>query len=530
MKIIELPDDRDQSEYAVEFRRRMREWGINRYRPLRGPKYNEQYEFHQNPATIRNILGSNRSGKTQVPLAEAAAMCLGPPYPFWWGWGDRTPEPPCSCWIVIPQFMDDPIADDARIKKLYIGEEGSDVHGNRVVRPPLIPEEMIAWRTQDYYNVRLINGSTITFKASTQTAINLASTNVDLIIFDEPTKRSHFNEAVARLLALPGSRIIHCCTDTTLKTKYIDDLMKNPKVATFHYTTDKNPYKNKDHAEEVAGYMDEQERKVRIGGARFAHTLLVYPNVFRWVDEDGKELVDSQGRTSNWVAPFKPPPHWTRYVIHDPGRSNPAACVWFAVDEHQNKYAYKMRYWKKPPASLTILMKGIVETNAGEHIDFYYIDPKAAKQPREVEEYYVKGHRLIDMYRKVGKRFGIYWRLGSSNLERAWKLERVAFCSAHLDPRDDSYPMLWIFDTAEMEPLREEFRRYRMATSKDPEKNQPETTHDADNHAIYCVEAACVMPIRYIPRESIATDYMDHLNNFMLGGVPENYGNVSGRA
>jgi hypothetical protein len=530
VKIIELPDEGDQSEYATEFRRRLREWGINRYRPLRGPIHNDQWGFHQDPSTVRNILGSNRSGKTQVPLVEAAAMTLGPPYPFWWGWGDRTPKCPCSCWIIIPQFMDDPIADDARIKKLYIGEEGSDIHGNRVIRPPLIPQEMIAWHTQDYYNVRLINGSTITFKASTQTTINLASTNVDLIIFDEPTKRGHFNEAMARLLALPGSRLIHCCTDTTLKTKYIDDLMAKPGVPTFHFTTDKNPYRNIAHSAEIASYMDEEERKVRIGGARFASTLLLYPNIFRWLDEDGNSVVDKEGRTSNWISPFKPPAHWTRYVIHDNGRTNPAAAVWFAVDEQENKYAYKMRYWKQPPLTLRVLMQDMLDTNAGEHIDFWYIDPKAAKQAREVEEFYVRGNRLIDMYRRVGKKLGIYWRLGPSKLENARKMARVAYCNAHLDPREDSYPMLWLFDIPEMEPLREEFKRYRKATSKDPEKNQPETTHDADNHAIYCVEAACIMPIRYIPRETIVHDYMDEVNNFMAGGLAEDYGNVRGRA
>jgi hypothetical protein len=534
VKIIELPEDGDQSEYAVEFRRRLREWGINRYRPLKGPEHNDQWGFHQNPATVRLIIGSNRSGKTQSPLAEAAALALGSPYPFWWGWHNRpqgTPDPPCTIWIIVPQFVDDPIADDARIKKLYIGEEGSDKHGNRVHRPPLIPEEMIAWRTQDYYSVRLVNGSTITFKATTQNTLNLASSNVDLIIFDEPTNRPHWNEAVARLIALPGSRIIHCCTDTTLKTKYIDDLLSKPeKIPVFHWTTDKNPYRNKAHTEEIAELMDEAERKVRLGGARFSETLLVYPSIFRWVDENGMAIVDRQGRTSNWIEPFVPPQHWTRYVIHDPGRTNPAAAVWFAVDEMGNVYAYKMHYWKKPPTSLTVLMKGMMDTNAGDRIDFWYIDPKAAKQPREVEEYYVKGYRLIDMYRKVGKKFGIYWRLGSSNLERAWKMERVSACSCYLDPREDSYPMLWLFDTPEMEPLREEFRRYRMATAKDPEKNQPETTHDADNHAIYCVEAACVMPARYFPREVLAYDYMDHMNNFMTGSAGEGYGNVSGRA
>jgi hypothetical protein len=532
MRIADLPGDDDQSELAVELRRRMNNWRIFRYRPLRGPVHNDQYGYHLDESMVRIIIGSNRSGKTEPPLADGSAMVLGPPYPFWFRWtkGFPPPKPPCSWWILVPFFNENPLAD-ARVKKLYLGEEGSDQNGNRIMKQPLIPREMIDWHTQDYTEVKLINGSSISLKSSAQQSIQLASANVDLIHIDEPTHATHWNEAIMRLAALPGARLVHCLTDTTLRTRYLDRIIDMPeKIPVFHFTTDRNPYRHQGHTSAVGELLDDEERKVRFGGMRRSQTLLVYPEVFRWIDQEGNAIV-VDGKESNWIQPFKPPNHWTRAVIHDPGRTNPAAAVWFAIDEQQNVYAYKMRYWKRPPSSLYILMKDMLETNAGDRIDFWYIDPKAAKQPREVEEYYVRGRRLIDMYRDVAKKLDptMYWRLGSSNIEGARKMERVEYCKGYLDPRDNSHPMLWMFDTPEMEPLREEFRRYRMAQAKDTSKNNPETTHDADNHAIYCMEAACVMPLRYFPREALSYNHFDKINNFMAGSKPEDYGSISGR-
>jgi hypothetical protein len=164
-------------------------------------------------------------------------------------------------------------------------------------------------------------------------------------------------------------------------------------------------------------------------------------------------------------------------------------------------------------------MKEIMEYNAGETIEAWYIDPKAGKQPQvQTEDYYIRGKRLIDLYRESSEPYGVFWRLGSPKLEGMSRMDRLAYTQAYLDPLDNVHPMMWFHDKPEMTPLKEEFRRYRLAISSDPTKNAPDTTHDADNHAIYCVEGACIMPIRYYPntiQPQTPIDSYKEVNKFM---------------
>lgn len=518
---IDIPDD--DSAASKELRRRIAHWGIYRYRPLK-PPLNDQIGFHSSLARVRLIIGSNRSGKTQCPCAEIAALVLGPPlYPYWFNW-QNPPQPPCSVWILVPFFNENPMAD-ARVRKLYLGEQASDENGSRVFRPPLIPPEMIEWHSSDFTSVRLVNGSTIDFKASSQNQLQLASTSVDFIFIDEPTRETHWNEAMVRMMALPGSRLVHSLTDTTLHTRYLSRVLSlSDKVPVFHYTTEANPYRNKAEADEVAEMLDEFEREVRIKGVRRGDTLLCYPDVFRWTDRNGVEIPNPRG-SGNWITPFKPDPAWTRYVVHDPGKNNPSAVVWFAVEPNGDIHAYKMLYWRRAPLSTDRLLREMAEKNAGEHIEGWFIDPKAGKQPViQTEDYYVRGKKTVDLYNESGEKYGITWTLGPPKLEGMSRIDRLGYLHAYLDPLDNAHPMLWIHDSPEFQPLREEFRRYRREISKDPAKNNPETTHEADNHIIYCVEAACIMPLNHWPRQNIShmrVDHLTHIDNFMSNPFAE---------
>lgn len=417
---------------------------------------------------------------------------------------------------------------DARIKKLFIGEEGSDVNGNRIIKPPLIPREMIDWHSSDWRSVKLVNGSTYDFKSSQQDSIQLASANVDFIIIDERTKQTHWDEAVARLIALPGARLVNCLTDTNLRARYLNRVMEMPEVPVFHYTTEGNPYRNKQHAEAVAKLMDERERDVRIKGYRFSDTLLCYPNVFSWVDRNGQPL-DSPCGTGNWIAPRSIPESWTRYVIHDPGKSNPAAAVWFAVEPNGDIHAYKMRYWDRPPAGIGRLMADIMETNAGDNIFKWLIDPKAAVQPIHSNYYYEHGRREIDLYQEESEKYGVFWYLGTPKLQQMKRSDRISYTHAYMDPTDKVHPMIWFHDTDNMKPLRYEFTQYRWAVSRDPDKNNPETTHSKDNNGVFCVEAACVIQISHEIQEAYSYNHFDKINGFMAGNKAEGYGIVSGR-
>jgi hypothetical protein len=483
--------------------------GLSKYVPLAPtddhPNRNNALGFHRSIALVRIIVGANRSSKTESAMADLAALAKGAPFPEWFGW-ENDPAPPLTIWLAIKQFPANPRAE-ACFKKLYFGERKL-IDGEWKWCEPFIPPEAIAENPGgDYRNVTLKNGTTIIVKSKLQAVLAMASDNADAIFIDEPTENDKWSEFVSRVLASPIARIVHVLTDAYLSTEYLDRLLDDDDdellpddVERFDFTTDGNPHVDPKRTEKVSRLRTRDERRVREMGMRKKDTLLCYPKVFRWLDEStGRTINRRDGTTGNWIRPFKIPYDWTRYVIHDPGVSHPAAAVWFAVQpQSKDIYAYRCCHIREPGGNVQRVCDLINRANDGDEIFAWYMDPKAG---RYTDRSYTHASKesTIEVYQRVSEEFNIKWILGPPHLERARRDARINVLTSYLDPQNKAFPMMYLFDVQDgldpkngvrgMDALKGEFRNYRM----DEKTRVPIPLHD---DGIYCCEAAAAMELK----------------------------------
>lgn len=518
-----------------EIQRRYRDWHVFKYSPCSKEEgYNDQAGFHQSRAKVRLILGSNRSGKTQAMMAEVAAVALGFPYPWWFGWDHDLPSH-LTIWVIVQQFPKNAAAD-ARIKKLYIGENYLTRDRRWVFAGPLIPPEMIQHHNLDYTEVLLWNGNTISIKSNEQKQGSFASNQVDLICVDEPTEANKWRELISRMAAVPHSRLIHGLTDVTDTSEYLDQMLdtEDPELDfdQFHFTTAGMPHTDRENAAKVFKFQTKDQRQITELGLRPSDLARCYPHVFRWLDQGtGREIKNFDGGTGNWIKPFKIPHEWTRYCIHDPG-VNVGAAVWFAIEPGtQNIFAYRCCHMKNPGGNVQWVIDSIHRANQGDEITRWYMDPKAAKQtPRN----YIWASRdsTIVAYQRYSDRYGIQWLEGPANLENYRRESRITILTSYLNPRDNSKPMMYFFDVKDgldvdkgldgMPALKYEFKKFR----RDDKTKKPISKH---SDGIYCCEAAAVIPLRWRGNTTAENGWQrvavrrDPIEQFMNGGEAENW-------
>lgn len=91
-----------------------------------------------------------------------------------------------------------------------------------------------------------------------------------------------------------------------------------------------------------------------------------------WDSFEGQIYTEFQ-RSIHVIKPFEIPSEWPRFAGMDHGYTNPAACVWGAIDFDGNIYLYKEFY----ESGLTIkeICKELLRINAKDKLDTIYIDP-----------------------------------------------------------------------------------------------------------------------------------------------------------
>jgi hypothetical protein len=169
-----------------------------------------QYAFLRSPAKVKQIRAGNQTiGKTTPALAELVWRCLGSG-PF----GAYAP-PPITGWIVCASW-----SQSLEIqKKLWA----------------LLPKAELAERTHfDAINgfsptkspaIVFRNGSIIRIKTANQDALDFAGATIDVILFDEPPKRSRtFTEALQRVQER-GGVVLLSYTPINAPTEYLRELV-----------------------------------------------------------------------------------------------------------------------------------------------------------------------------------------------------------------------------------------------------------------------------------------------------------------
>jgi hypothetical protein len=184
----------------------------------------------------------------------------------------------------------------------------------------------------------------------------------DLAWFDEPPPRDKYISTRRGLVDNNGKTIL---TLTPLKQPWIYDEIYTNDDPSYHTVTmdiQDNPTLTRESIEEFSKSLNEEEKEARLHG-KFRHLSgLVF-----------KEF-DPEVHVSN----FKVKKHWTSYFAIDPHPRTPTACLWVAVDEHDQLYVYD-ELWL---AEMTV--KEIADMVKAQEQDnlparFHYIDPAMDK-------------------------------------------------------------------------------------------------------------------------------------------------------
>jgi hypothetical protein len=538
-------------------------WGVYRYVPLRPskeqPYTNNQLAFHKSLAKIRVIIAPNRAGKTVAAVHEPAGLLAGGDggdYPDWWGWSpDFTPKSPLTIWLASPKLPDLPIGD-ARLKRMFIGFWFTDpMTGERKWMPPLIPLSHL--KKPDCINqkgvttIETVNRDIIVMKSSHQAASSSAGEEPDLILVDEKNDPLVMNEFIARVAQDPSKRMIVSLTDDAEnnETEYVDNLRRGVKsgLVEFFEWTSENPHIDQEHHDAVLQLLSREQYRVRKGGERLGEVRRCYPFANEWHEgfKTNKDPVrlNPYGGHGNWIPPSAWPKitdKWTRYVVHDPGETNPAACAWIAAEPGLNNlFVYRGLYWPEPYANFRDTIQEIFDNCFDEQFRVFMMDPKYGKRHMQFGMDAPRERRRIDLYNKessaiLGRPFR--WAMAPSGIEKLRRSTRISSLKAYLNPDHKSVPMMWFIDDGSpgMEALKNEFVLYRWAAAAKGRTANPDTPVKKHDNFIYCVEVAAAMSFQWFPPDGEEysvlrtprnqSDPDNKLRDFMEGPYPDGYG------
>lgn len=462
----------------------------------------DQLAFHKSPARIRLLLGGTGAGKTIVTMAEVAAAATGQSADLSWI-GMPYKKPPIHVWIVKQSFPEN-VATDSVLRKLMYGDEYQDPVTQRTV----FHEAFIHPRYEPTFNknsktITLKNGSTIQMKSAEQDVLQFASAGIDLIVVDEPIRTEVFQELFFRLIRREGARMMFALTPTGLAMGFLQDLMDQKdksRVEFFYISTLENKYLDKEAVEHIASSLTEEQKETRLFGKPAMMVGLIYGE---WE------------KNGCWIEPLpRIPDDWTRYVVHDPGYSNPAATLWGAVDPDGNIYLYRCQYDTSKSANVRLLIERMAATDDVAKIHRWYIDPFAAsvKIPSIADMRHERN--LKQLYDAVSEKYGFRWTMGPRQEEQAGRVQRITATKLYIQ-RDTNFPNIFAFDAPEMKPLRDELIRYRWAVSKGKEdRNEPDQPHKQHDHLMYCMETMCALPIRNIGQRYYQNDLKQDQEQF----------------
>lgn len=323
---------------SLETERRKKQELIRYYKPYADTGY--QLDFHRSLKKRRGVLGSNRSGKTTVDVAEVD----------WWATGTHpyreTPPPPVRIRVCCTDFK-------SGIEKVMIPK-----FQEFVIRERLRGKSWESAYSKEQRTLYYENGSFVEFMSYDQDVEKFGGTSRHLIIEDEPSPYEIHNENMARLVDTNGE-LIMSMTPVNLgaRTAYIYDLWmdtaegKDPEWEWFFFDIFKNKALSKEYVQKFADSIkDEGERIARIEGKFPRLVGLVYKKFSR-----GKHIIE----------PREIPLDWSIYLGIDPHPRMDTGIVFIAVDRDENKYVFDEILEK---ASAKVLVDKIKQKLGGRKI------------------------------------------------------------------------------------------------------------------------------------------------------------------
>lgn len=277
--------------------------------------HDKQLPFHKSDKMIRLMVSGNRGGKTLSSVVEAIWLSLGI-HPY------HPRSVPCKGKfygesfaaineIIIPKFNEWLPMSFLHAKKPYTKNQMGQIIG-----------------------FNFSNGSVIRVGSYDQQYEKSEGTDYDFIAFDEPPPRELY---ISNLRATIDRGGIMWFSMTPLKEPWIFDELwtpgingEKPYIDCFSWSSDQNPYLNKDALDKFLSELSDSEKEVRFHG-RFAKLQGV--------------VIDTYDPTLSDIEPFDLDENYSIYEGIDPHARKPNGCLWKAIDKDGFRFVVRELYF-----------------------------------------------------------------------------------------------------------------------------------------------------------------------------------------
>ena len=285
--------------------------------------------FEKQTSTVRLVLGSNRSGKTECGAAEAIAHSLG--YRPWLASDDPL------YWVRLPNGDKIPVPNVGRVLAQNFEQaikqtilEKFDVYA---------PQHLIKHLGRNSRGIitemEWTNGSKIYFHSDDQDDLAFEGPNHHWVWIDEPCGYRKYT-GLKRGLVDHGGHL--WMTMTPLGAFWLNEKIvaraeePNSSVTMFKFSiwdncTENGGYLTRAAIEEFLSDLREDEMEARLH-AQFLHLA-------------GRVFKMWEPRKPYWIDEYKIPLSWPRVMVIDPHPRKPIAVVWMAVNPDNQVIVYR---------------------------------------------------------------------------------------------------------------------------------------------------------------------------------------------
>lgn len=297
-------------------------------------------------AKIRFVGGGNRSGKTEIGVADALLFLLG-----WHPERSKDNAPPVFIRYCAPSWEDGikPII----LKKIKELVPRSHLEGG-------------TWEKAWFEKARTLkfkNGSECRFFSYEQDVGKMGGADLDGVYLDEHAPQKVFIESIARTTDRNGYIVLTMTPEagvTWEQDAIIDASERDKDIEFWFFSTYKNPHLSKEGvAKMVRMITDERLRDAKLHGRFVALSGLVYPQFVK-----GTHVVDD----------FDVPDRWWRQFVIDPHHRKATAMLWRAIDPDGVSYVYREAEFEPTDGGVPELAEFIRIKSAGDSIKQWICD------------------------------------------------------------------------------------------------------------------------------------------------------------
>lgn len=332
-------------EIIRERRRRRVEERLRYFKPTEPPG-NDQKAFLHSPAKIRAVFGGNRSGKTEIGVADGLMVCLGI-HPV----RSQTIKPPAFLRYCAPKYEDGIKA--VVLKKIF-----------EMVPHYELPNcsRIDAWAEKSR-TLSFANGSQIRFFSYEQDVNTYGGADIDGFYMDEHAAHKYFIENMARVVDRNGYGVLTMTPEAgiTWEEEHIIEASENDlDIDYWFFSTYDNPHLSQKGIKKLEDAIkDERLRDAKLRGRFVALSGLVLPQFDKAIHAIPDKAL---------------PDHWHRQFVIDPHHRKPSRMVWRAIDHDGVSFTYREAEFHPADGGVPELAEFIRTKSAGDKISQWIID------------------------------------------------------------------------------------------------------------------------------------------------------------